>query len=84
MTEKHKIRKFLNDNDNIDDDDHKLLRDAIIEDDMKMIKLLLAEDEIYPKGKSDIFTQNELLNDTLEFFASEEITNFLKEHFGLE
>jgi hypothetical protein len=57
--------------------DHAIIRNAIINDKIEIVKILL-ENKVYT-NKSDV-ESSELLNDTIEFFASEEITNLINNY----
>lgn len=59
--------------------DHAILRNAVINDKTEMVKILL-ENKIY--SDKSVIENNELLNDTIEFFASEEISNLINENLS--
>lgn len=60
--------------------DNVLMRNAIINEKEDIVKFLL-ENNVYLTYSC--IEENELLNDTIEFFASEEIAELIKKHFGL-
>ncbi len=61
--------------------DHHIMRQAIINNKIDIIKFLL-KNNFYSECAN--FTENELLNETLEFFASEEIKSSIKKHYNIE
>jgi hypothetical protein len=60
--------------------EHSIMRKAIIDDKLDIVQFLL-ENNVYPEHSN--ITNNELLNDTIEFFASEEIKNTIKNFYKL-
>lgn len=60
---------------------HHIMRQAITNEKIEIVKFLL-ENNTYPEYKN--LKENELLNDTLEFFASEEITSYIKKYYNIE
>jgi hypothetical protein len=58
--------------------DNVLIREAIINDKKEIVEYLL-NNNVYPSRS--VIEENELLNDTIEFFASEEITEMINNYF---
>jgi len=78
MTEKNKKIKKILLMDDIRFENDELLRISIMDDDIEIFEFLLLQDE-YDDHNS--FLNNELLMDTINFFASDSINEIIKKRY---
>jgi hypothetical protein len=71
--------KTLFENLNLTCNDNSIFRNAIISENIDIVEFLL-ENKIY--SDRALIEENELLNDTIEFFASEEISELINKYLG--